>query len=147
MQEWYCWRKHKYHWNLSGSTFYCSVTVLDFVCIYMCCFLSAKEMTVDTLFSEDHIDICHSEVTTQAYHLISEIVFRGPSATGDLGVTSHKRQTTVFREGPVRIKALSPMPKWKIIRRRKNSCCDVPNTQVELTVWFMKRNPKHHPTL
>ncbi|RMC07070.1 hypothetical protein DUI87_16526 [Hirundo rustica rustica] len=61
-------------------------------------------MAVDTLFSEDHIDMCHSEVTMQACLLISEIVFREQSATGDLGVTSHKRQSTNFREGPVRIR-------------------------------------------
>lgn len=85
----------------------------------MCCFLSAKERAVGTLFSEDCINMCHGEVPVQDYLLISEIVFREPSATGDLGVTSHKRQTTNFREGPVRIKALSPMSEWKITRRGK----------------------------
>lgn len=70
-------------------------------------------MAADALFSEDGIDMCHSEVTIQTYLLNSEIVFREPSATGDLGVTSHKRQTTNFRERPVRIKALSPMSNRK----------------------------------
>lgn len=76
-------------------------------------------MALDTLFSEDGMNMCHSEVTIKAYLLISEIVFRESSATRDFGVTSHKRQSTNFREGPVRIRALSPMPKWKITRRGK----------------------------
>ena len=41
-QKWWCWRKYKCQWNLLCSTFHCSLTLLDFFCIYMCCFLSAK---------------------------------------------------------------------------------------------------------
>lgn len=82
-------------------------------------FFQQRRMAMDALFSTDHTDTCHSEVTNQVYHLFSEIVLREPSATRGLEVTCHKRQTTAFREGTVRIIALSLMSKWKSRRRGK----------------------------
>jgi len=53
---------------------------------------------MDALFPMDHIDMCHSEVTKQVYHVLREIVLRESSATGDFEVTRHKRQTTTFEK-------------------------------------------------
>lgn len=82
---------------------------------------------MDALFSVDSIDTCHSEVTKQVYHLFSETVLREPSATGDLEVTRHKRQPTTFREGAVRIIALSQGQNGKPQGQEKNDCCGVPD--------------------
>lgn len=83
-------------------------------------FFQQRGIAIDTLFSMDHTDRCCSEVTKQGNCVFSEIVLREPSATGDLEVTHHKRQTTTFRAGAVKIIALSPMLKWKTTRIGKN---------------------------
>lgn len=60
------------------------------------------------------------------------MVLRDLSVTGDLEVIHHKKQTVTFREGAVRIIALSFMANWKVTKRGEKDSCDVPGTQMEL---------------
>lgn len=102
--------------------------LLLFCFAFICAVFFQRRKWLWILYSQRIIQTCHSEVTMQVQFLISEIVLREPAATGDSEVTSHKRQTTNFREGPVRIRALSPMSEWNITRRGKNYGCNVPNS-------------------